>query len=54
MLDLDDKQIKVLNQLTHSIVDKLMFDLIKNLKKAANENDDETIKAAKKLLGSQK
>ncbi|RAP53271.1 MAG: glutamyl-tRNA reductase [Methanosphaera sp. rholeuAM130] len=50
MLDLSDKEVKILNQLTHSIVDKMMFDIIKNLKKAANENDDETIRSAKKLF----
>ena len=52
MLDLSDKEVKVLTQLTHSIVDKMMFDIIKNLKKAANENDDETIRCAKKLFNS--
>ncbi|MDO5825216.1 MAG: glutamyl-tRNA reductase [Methanosphaera sp.] len=50
MLDLSDKEVKILNQLTHSIVDKMMFDIIKNLKKAANENDDKTIRSAKKLF----
>ena len=54
MIDLNDKEVKVINQLTHSIVDKLMFDIIKNLKNAANENDDETIKCAKKLFKIEK
>jgi len=52
MLDLSDKEVKILNQLTHSIVDKLMFDIIKNLKTAANENDNQTIKSAKKLFNT--
>jgi glutamyl-tRNA reductase len=52
MLDLSDKEVIILNQLTHSIVDKLMFDIIKNLKTAANENDDQTIKSAKKLFNT--
>ena len=54
MLDLSDKEVKILNHLTHSIVDKLMFDIIKNLKTAANENDDQTIKSAKKLFNTNK
>ena len=52
MLDLSDKEVIILNQLTHSIVDKLMFDIIKNLKTAANENDNQTIKSAKKLFNT--
>lgn len=52
MLDLDKKEEKVLNHLTTSIVDKLMFNIIRNLKNAANEEDEETIEAAKKLLTS--
>lgn len=52
MLDLDKKEEKVLNHLTKSIVDKLMFNIIRNLKNAANEEDEETIEAAKKLLTS--
>jgi glutamyl-tRNA reductase len=50
MLDLSDKDTKKLDALTHSIVDKMLFNIIKNLKKAVTNDDDETIRAAKKLL----
>lgn len=50
MLDLSDKDAKKLDSLTHSIVDKMMFNIIKNLKKAVSNDDDETIRAAKKIL----
>lgn len=50
MLDLSDKDVKKLDSLTHSIVDKMMFNIIRNLKQAVSNDDDETIRAAKKIL----
>lgn len=50
MLDLSDKDVKKLDSLTHSIVDKMMFNIIRNLKQAVSNDDDETILAAKKIL----
>lgn len=50
MVELSEKDAKTVEQLTKSITDKLMFDIIKNLKTAASENDDDTIRCAKKLL----
>lgn len=50
MLDLNEKDAKTLDLLTHSIVDKMLFNIIKNLKKAISNDDQETINAAKKIL----
>lgn len=50
MLDLSDKDAKKLESLTHSIVDKMLFNIIKNLKQAASNDDTETINTAKKIL----
>lgn len=50
MLNLTEKEEKILEQLTHSIVDKMMFKTIKNLKQAVTNDDNETINAAKKIL----
>ncbi len=50
MLDLSAADAKKLDSLTHSIVDKMLFNIIKNLKKAVSNDDDETIRAAKKIL----
>lgn len=50
MLDLSDKDTKKLDMLTHSIVDKMLFNIIKNLKQAVSNDDNETILAAKKIL----
>lgn len=50
MLDLNEKDAKTLDLLTHSIVDKMLFNVIKNLKKAISNDDQETINAAKKIL----
>ena len=50
MLDLSDKDTKKLDMLTHSIVDKMLFNVIKNLKQAVSNDDNETILAAKKIL----
>ena len=50
MLDLSDKDAKKFDALTHSIVDKMLFNVIKNLKQAVSNDDDETIRAAKKIL----
>jgi len=50
MLTLDKKEEKIINQLTHSIVDKMMYKTIKNLKKAVENDDTPTINTAKKIL----
>ncbi|HII08427.1 MAG TPA: glutamyl-tRNA reductase [Methanosphaera sp.] len=50
MIDISDKDAKKLDSLTHSIVDKMMFNIIRNLKQAVSNDDDETIRAAKKIL----
>ena len=50
MLDLSKKDAKKLDSLTHSIVDKMLFNIINNLKQAVSNDDDETIRAAKKIL----
>lgn len=50
MLDLSAKDAKKLDSLTHSIVDKMLFNIIKNLKRAVSNDDNETIRAAKKIL----
>ena len=50
MLDLDEGDAKKLELLTHSIVDKMLFKIIKNLKLAVSNDDDETIKVARKVL----
>lgn len=50
MIDLSEKDAKKLDALTHSIMDKMLFNIIKNLKQAVSNDDDETIRAAKKLL----
>ncbi|WP_455645810.1 glutamyl-tRNA reductase [Methanosphaera sp.] len=50
MLDLNEKETKIINNLTRSITDKLLFNIIKNLKSAVNNNDDEAIANAKKIL----
>ena len=50
MLDLSEKDAKKLEMLTHSIVDKMLFNIIKNLKEAVVNDDGETIAAAKKIL----
>ena len=42
----DKKSAKVLDNLTNSIVNKVFFDISKNLKKAAKEQDEEVLKAA--------
>lgn len=50
MLDISNNDAKKLEMLTHSIVDKMLFNIIKNLKQAVSNDDDETISAAKKIL----
>ena len=50
MLNSDKKEEKIINQLTHSIVDKMMYKTIKNLKKAVENDDTLTINTAKKIL----
>lgn len=50
MLDLSKKDSKKLDHLTRSITDKLMYNIINNLKKAAIADDMQTINDAKKIL----
>jgi len=50
MLDLSKKDSKKLDHLTRSITDKLMYNIINNLKKAAIADDIQTINDAKKIL----
>ena len=50
MLDLDKSDAKKVEKLTQSITDKLLFDVIQNLKIAAKNEDQTTIDVAKKLL----
>jgi len=50
MLDLDKKETHTVIHLTHSLVDKMMYNIINNLKEAANNNDKETIEHAKKII----
>ena len=50
MLDLSKKDSKKLDNLTRSITDKLMYNIINNLKKAAIADDMQTINDAKKIL----
>ncbi|MCD7782094.1 MAG: glutamyl-tRNA reductase [Methanosphaera sp.] len=50
MLDLDGKDAKKIDYLTRSLTDKLYFTINNNLKRAAANNDKQTIQTAKKLL----
>ena len=50
MLDLDKKSSKKVDYLTRSITDKLLYNIINNLKEAAANNDKDTIRNAKKIL----
>ncbi len=50
MLNLPENQEETIENLTHSIVDKLMFNIIKNLKQAASNNDEKTIASASNIL----
>lgn len=50
MLDLSKSDAKKVEKLTQSITDKLLFDVIQNLKIAAKNEDQTTIDVAKKLL----
>ncbi len=50
MLNLSKSDSKKIDKLTHSLVDKLLFNIINNLKKAAIEEDKESIEVAKKIL----
>ncbi len=47
--DLQGKEI-VVDKLTKSLVDKIFYDLVLNLKKAAEEDDDNTIETCKELF----
>ncbi len=50
MLDLDKKAAKKVDYLTRSLTDKLYYNINNNLKKAAAQDDTQTIESAKKLL----
>lgn len=41
-----DGSIKIIDNLTNSIVNKIFFDISKNIKKAACNNDEDLIRAA--------
>ena len=46
----DDKSAKVLDKLTNSIVNKIFFDISKNLKKAAKEQDKQVLEIAEVIF----
>jgi glutamyl-tRNA reductase len=50
--DLNGKE-KIIDDLTQVIIDRVFSDMIKNLRKAAEQDDDETIKAAEKIFSSE-
>ena len=50
MVDLNDKDAEKVDLLTHSIVDKMLFNIMRNLKEAVRNDDTETIKKARKIL----
>ncbi|MDO5852062.1 MAG: glutamyl-tRNA reductase [Methanobacteriaceae archaeon] len=50
MINLNQEDTKIIENLTHSIVDKMLYNIINNLKQAADNNDTHTIKKASKLL----
>lgn len=50
MVDLNKSDNKKIDKLTRSITDKLLFNIINNLKQAAKNDDKKTIEAAKKVL----
>ena len=49
-LDDVDGSTKILNNLTNSIVNKIFFDISKNLKRAAKEENEDIISAAKYIF----
>lgn len=50
MIDLNDKDAEKVDLLTHSIVDKMLFNIMRNLKEAVRNDDTETIRKARKIL----
>lgn len=50
--DLNGKE-KIVDDLTQVVIDRIFFDVIKNLRKAAEQDDDETIRAAEKIFSSE-
>lgn len=49
--DLEGKE-KIVDDLTQVVIDRVFFDVIKNLRKAAEQDDESTIKAAKKIFSN--
>ena len=50
MVNLSDKDAEKVDLLTHSIVDKMLFNIMRNLKEAVRNDDTETIRKARKIL----
>ena len=51
MVDVDvDSNIKILDNLTNSIVNKIFYDISQNIKKAAFDEDEALIRAAEKFF----
>lgn len=50
--DLNGKE-KIVDDLTQVVIDRIFFDVIKNLRKAAEQDDDETIRAAEKIFSGE-
>ena len=49
--DLNGKE-KIVDDLTQVVIDRIFYDVIKNLRKAAEQDDSLTIKAAEKIFSS--
>lgn len=47
--DMNGKE-KIVDDLTQVVIDRIFFDVIKNLRKAAEQDDDKTIEAAEKIF----
>ncbi|HNS26102.1 MAG TPA: glutamyl-tRNA reductase, partial [Methanobacteriaceae archaeon] len=50
--DLNGKE-KIVDDLTQVVIDRIFFDVIKNLRKAAEQDDDDTIRAAEKIFSGE-
>jgi glutamyl-tRNA reductase len=50
--DLNGKE-KIVDDLTQVVIDRIFFDVVKNLRKAAEQDDDETIRAAEKIFSGE-
>ena len=50
MINTNEKDNKKIDKLTRSITEKMLFNIIANLKQAAKSDDKKTIEAAKKIL----